>query len=84
MKKVLQRTLNTMTAFSQGFSDAIHSTPALMISAAVGFQQGMKYTGNLKRGLTAAAISLGCTGVLGGVLSIATNADYIAKHNVAE
>lgn len=61
------------TVFLHGAKDGILETNTLVWAAGMGLVQGFKYNGNLKRGLTSAAITAGAFGVVNGIANVKVN-----------
>lgn len=55
----------------------VTSKEALSVAASVGLWQGLKYQGDIKRGVKGAAAALGTNFVLNSIVNIANNWDYI-------
>lgn len=55
----------------------------IMLAAIIGLSQGLKYNGNLKRGVKAGAATLMVLGSVNGVANVLKNAEIInAKHKL--
>jgi len=68
----------TAIAFYQGAKISFFSPDTLFAGAAIGLYQGLKYNGNLKRGITA---GLTTCAVIAGITGITTVAENMKKIN---
>ena len=65
--------------FKDAFIKQLESEDTWISGAAVGFAQGMKYNGNVKRGLKAAVSTVTVVAVGNGLINVIKNKDAIKE-----
>lgn len=64
-------------AFVTGVTTQLTDEGTVMIGAAAGLHQGLKYKGDIKRGAITTAAVIGCIAVGNGIVNIFRNTEYI-------
>jgi hypothetical protein len=59
--------------FAKGAKDGATSELAVTVSVFVGAYQGLKYGGNLRRGVTGGLVQLSAFAIVGGVMNVINN-----------
>ena len=77
--KLKKRVKVTGKLFKDCFVFQVTDPKTITSSALVGIQQGMKYTGDVRRGLKAGAVTLGVLGAVNGTVNVLVNASKIKK-----
>ena len=77
--KLKKRVKVTGKLFKDGFVEQVTDPKTITSSALVGIQQGMKYTGDVRRGLKAGAVTLWVLGAVNGTVNVLVNASKIKK-----
>ena len=65
--------------FGEAFLVQMGSEATLTVGVAAGLHQGLKYNGSVKRGVKAAAATMGVMCALNGVLNVYNNIDVIKE-----
>ena len=65
--------------FGEAFLVQMGSETTLTMGVAAGVRQGLKYNGSVKRGVKAAAATMGVMCALNGVLNVYNNIDVIKE-----
>ena len=65
--------------FGDAFLVQMGSETTLTMGVAAGLHQGLKYNGSVKRGVKAAAATMGVMCAVNGVLNVYNNIDVIKK-----
>ena len=71
--KLIKKVRLMSKVFYYSAKNEMFSDTTLSLAAIVGLGQGLKYNGNLKRGLTAGIATMGVFGVLSGIMNVHDN-----------
>ena len=77
--KIKKGLVMTKVLFTKGFAHYATDGNIVTASALIGLQQGLKYNGNVKRGLATGGIVYGGLCVLSGLCSVAANTNIIRE-----
>lgn len=77
--KLKKRVKTTGKLFKDGFVAQVTDPRTITSSTLVGIQQGMKYKGDVVRGVKAGAVTLGALGAVNGVVNVLNNLPQIKK-----
>ena len=81
MNKNLRKAKLVGVAFLNGFEHAAIDEDNLSIAGFVGLYQGLKYNGNLKRGITSGLVTLAVFSTIDGVRTVTKNWKTIMDSN---
>lgn len=79
MNKKVAKLSIVRTIFVGAFKTQVKQEDTLLVAAGIGLGQGLKYNGDLKRGLQAGLVSLAVIATINGVSNVITNWDKLDK-----
>ena len=79
LKSAMKKTGKGLNVFGAAFVQQVLDTNTLIGGVGVGLIQGMKYNGNIERGIKSGLGYVATIGAMNGVLNVVTNWDTITE-----